>query len=327
MDRCPGQHLHSHRERRRRHRGRRLVGGERDARRRSFARWHVLQIAGTGFDSTTTVAIDGAAVASVRFINSQQLEATLGGATETHRQTFPPRQLQRPNAGLLLRISQRSQRAARGFHRARRDSSPGAAQRVFQRRHRLQPSRTSGLASQPRAAQSEPDAGHGRFSCPNADLLTADSFAIPPGALYFCTPGEGSADHRLRAHPHGGSAPDRQVQVYPATTSVSVFTPAAAGGPPLPLQMDLSQLSQDRRSWSWQIGTPAPRRQTSRSEEISASRFRVSAAPWLSVTPTQGTAPATLSLKPNPGATGAGRLHRNRLGDHPSCPPGFRRTL
>ena len=48
----------------------------------------VLQIAGTGFDSATTVAIEGAAVSSLRFINSQQMEATLGGAAELTGKRF-----------------------------------------------------------------------------------------------------------------------------------------------------------------------------------------------------------------------------------------------
>ena len=48
----------------------------------------VLQIAGTGFDSDTTVAIEGAAVSSLRFINSQQMEATLGGAAELTGKRF-----------------------------------------------------------------------------------------------------------------------------------------------------------------------------------------------------------------------------------------------
>jgi IPT/TIG domain len=48
----------------------------------------VLQVSGTGFDSSTTVSIDGVAVASLRFINSQQIEATLGGATELTGKQF-----------------------------------------------------------------------------------------------------------------------------------------------------------------------------------------------------------------------------------------------
>ena len=41
-----------------------------------------LQIAGSGFDASTTVAIDGVAVSCVDFVNAIQLNVTLGGATE-----------------------------------------------------------------------------------------------------------------------------------------------------------------------------------------------------------------------------------------------------
>ncbi len=42
----------------------------------------VLSVTGTGFDSSTTVAIDGASVASTQFVSATQLNVTLGGATE-----------------------------------------------------------------------------------------------------------------------------------------------------------------------------------------------------------------------------------------------------
>jgi hypothetical protein len=41
-----------------------------------------ISIQGTGFDATTTVAIDGVSVASTHLVGTQQIDVTLGGATE-----------------------------------------------------------------------------------------------------------------------------------------------------------------------------------------------------------------------------------------------------
>jgi hypothetical protein len=121
----------------------------------------VLQIAGTGFDATTTVAIEGAAVAAVRFINSQQMEVTLSRGDGAHQQAFPVGQRQRPDGGLLLGIPQRAQRAARGIHRPYRNFSAGTAERFCQHSHRRQPALSDGRAAQPGDAESNPVAGYG----------------------------------------------------------------------------------------------------------------------------------------------------------------------
>jgi uncharacterized protein (TIGR03437 family) len=42
----------------------------------------IVQIDGTGFDATTTVAIDGVSVASTQLVSSQQINVALGGSTE-----------------------------------------------------------------------------------------------------------------------------------------------------------------------------------------------------------------------------------------------------
>jgi uncharacterized protein (TIGR03437 family) len=42
----------------------------------------VVQINGTGFDATTIVSIDGVSIASIQLVNAQEINVTLGGATE-----------------------------------------------------------------------------------------------------------------------------------------------------------------------------------------------------------------------------------------------------
>jgi uncharacterized protein (TIGR03437 family) len=257
----------------------------------------VLRIAGTRFDSTTTVAIDGAAVASVRFINPQQMEATLGGAAELTGKHF---RLANSSGEVLDYFS--------AFPSA--PSTPPAGLSGSAGIHPLVPLNVFSNAVTDSNLLEHP-ASHRSLAMLNQDLtpvtvllvpepttVTAKSFVIPPGTLYFIGPGEGT---RITA-----SAPIRMVevlqivnvQVYPATTSVSVFTPVVAIGPPLPLQVDLSQLTHDP-AWSWQIGTPAPAPVNIPIGGGLGFTVSVSNAPWLSVTPMQGTAPATLSLKPN----------------------------
>jgi uncharacterized protein (TIGR03437 family) len=251
----------------------------------------VLQIAGTGFDSTTMVVIDGVAVASLRFINSQQIEATLGGATELTGKHFRlanangqmvdyfatfPSAPSKPPAGSS---------GSAGIH-------PLVPLNVFSHvytysrfRYDLGPYHRLAILNQnltPVTVLSVAEFGVG----------TLQSFAVPPGALYFWVPGDGI---RITA-----SMAIRMVEVvetvYPGTPSVSVFTPEVAVLPPSPLQVPLSQYFV---SFSWQKGTPEP---AAASIDVGGNLgFTVKAptAPWLTVTPTQGTAPATLALKPN----------------------------
>ena len=253
----------------------------------------VLRIAGTGFDSTTTVAIDGAAVASVRFINSQQLEATLGGSTEL--------------TGKHFRLANTNGQAVDYFSALpSAPSTPPAGFTGPSGIHPLLPLNVfasvvtdENLLEHPASRRSlaminQTAAPVTVVRSSTRDVLAADSFTIPPGALYFLYASEGV---QITA-----SAAVRMVeilqinQVYPNTSYVSAFTPAVATTSPTPLQMPLSQTAV---SWSWQMGTTAP---VPASIDVGGNlgfTVSVSAAPWLSVTPTQGPAPTTLSLKPN----------------------------
>jgi uncharacterized protein (TIGR03437 family) len=274
----------------------------------------VLQIAGTGFDSTTTVAIDGAAVASLRFINSQQLEATLGGATELTGKDF---RLANAN-GQMVDYFSAFPSAPAGFSGSA-GIHPPVPLNVFSN-----VVTDSNLLMHPASHRSLAMLNQNLtpvtvLRAPQALTLTAESFVIPPGALYFRNPGEG---YQITA-----SAPIRMeemiesvnVQVYPAVSSVSVFTPAVAVRPPFPLQVQLSQYA---ASWSWQIGTPAP---AAASIDVGGNlgfTVAVSNAPWLSVTPTQGSAPATLSLKPNLTQPAPG-VYRTTVSVTPTVPAGL----
>lgn len=257
----------------------------------------VLEIAGTGFDATTTVAIDGAAVSSVRFINSQQLEATLGGATEITGKHF---RLASANGEMVDYFS--------AFPSA--PSTPPAGFTGPTGIHPLAPLNVYANVTTDNSLLTHP-ASHRSMAMLNQNLTPvtvlragqafgggvsqADSFTVPPGALYFLHTGEGL---QITA-----SAAIRMVELIevnmpsdPRLSYVSVFAPAAATTPPLPAQ---TPLSQSAVSWSWQTGTPAPAAANINVVGNLNFTVTVSGAPWLSVTPMQGTAPATLSLKPN----------------------------
>jgi uncharacterized protein (TIGR03437 family) len=260
----------------------------------------VLRVVGAGFDSTTTVSIDGVAVVSSRFVNSEQLEVTLGGATEI--------------TGKHFHLSNSSGAAADYFAAA--PSAPGTppggftgpggilplvpvnpfADLVTDSRLLLHPASKRSLAmfnqnptavTVVRASRNGPPA--------------ADSFAIPSGTLYFLYTGEGL---QITA-----SAPIRMVELLeinqplPASSSISVLTPAVADTAPRPIQ---PALSQSVVGWSWQIGSPQPANATIAVGGNLGFSVKSSSAPWLSVTPTQGTAPATLVFKPNTAQLQAG---------------------
>ena len=253
----------------------------------------VLQIAGTGFDSTTTVAIDGAAVASVHFVNSQQLEATLGGAAELTGKHFHfanadgqtldyysafPSAPSTPPAGFTGPTGIQPLVPLNVFSSVVTDEN--LLEHPASRRSLAMINQTATTVTVVRSS--------------TRDVLAADSFTIPPGSLYFLYASEGV---QITA-----SAAVRMVeilqinQVYPNTSYVSAFTPAVATTSPPPLEMPLSQTAV---SWTWQMGTTAP---APASIEVGGNlsfTVSVSAAPWLSVTPTQGPAPTTLSLRPN----------------------------
>jgi uncharacterized protein (TIGR03437 family) len=260
-----------------------------------------LQIAGTGFDSATTVAIEGAAVRSLRFINSQQMEATLGGATEL--------------TGKRFRVANTDGQMVDCFSALPSAPSTPPAGFAGPSFHPLVPLNLySNVVTD--INLSEHPSSHRDLTMLNQNptpvtvlrapqswyqVSGAETFSIPPGALYLLRTGEGSQITT--------SAAIRMVEIleifqYDINQSyaLSVFAPAVATTPPGPIQMALSTYAV---SWNLQLGAAAPAATIDVTGNL-GFKVTASAAPWLSVTPMQGTAPATLVLKPNLAQLAAG---------------------
>jgi hypothetical protein len=252
----------------------------------------VLQIAGTGFDAITTVAIDGAAVAAVRFINSQQMEVTLSGATELTSKHF---RLANGNGQMVDYFSAFPSAPPVGFT-GPTGIFPLAPLSVFANiltdvSLRFQTDARRSLAMLNQTLSPVTVLRASQLMDRNA---VEEAFTIPPGALYFLYTGEGM---QITA-----SAAVRMVEVIevnpavPDPSSVSVFTPTVTDNAPAPLETSLSQTDV---GWSWQTGSPAP---AAASIYMGASLgFTVtgSGVSWLSVTPAESTGPATLFLQPD----------------------------
>jgi uncharacterized protein (TIGR03437 family) len=280
----------------------------------------VLQIAGTGFDSTTMVAIDGVAVASVRFINSTQMEATLGGATELTGKHFRlanatgqmvdyfpafPSAPSTPPAGFSGSTAIHPLVPLNVFSKVILDShSPLMPLDLSTSRH--------GLAM---LNQTQAPVTVFRALFYGASMAsTVDSFAIPPGALYLLD----DVDRDVVI----ASAGIRMLEVIavtsPGTSWADVYTPEVY----LSLPVVQVPLSQTTVSWSWQMGTPQP---AAASIDVGGNLgFTVDypALPGLTVTPAQGTAPAKLTLKPDLALMAPG-FYTIMISVSPTLPAGF----
>jgi hypothetical protein len=149
-------------------------------------------------------------------------------------------------------------------------------------------------------------------------LESQQTLTIPPSILYFAnldsllaTAG-GQLPNQLWAT---ASAPMRMIEYQEVSANPAQFfppTPSSGSLPPLTFTLPLSPSSV---CWQWQTGTPAPQPASVNLSgnfgftlSVSGSRWF---APWLSVSPTQGTGPATLTLTPNVAGLTPGNLHRH----------------
>lgn len=269
----------------------------------------VLQIRGTGFDSNTTVALDGVALSAVQLAGPGRINATLAAPAEL--------------TGKHVRLANASGEQADYF--ASLPSAPANSTPLVSGLHMMMPLRAfaavevnnilighGGLVAlavlnqnpSPVAVVLE---GIGGIGQPSAVLQTGQAVTVPPGELSLV-----NLNPLLQAA--GASQPSsllvtasspvrlleyQQVSLSPAR----VFTPPAASGP-LPALTFQLPVSLQSVSWNWQTGTPAP--QPAAIQVSSGFGFTASvsgtawfSASWVAVTPMQGTAPATLTLTPN----------------------------
>ncbi|MBV9400856.1 MAG: hypothetical protein JO062_22955 [Bryobacterales bacterium] len=279
----------------------------------------VLQVTGTGFDPSTSVAIDGVSITHVDFVSTTVLKLTLGGATEM--------------TGKHVRVTNAA--GARVDYFAALPSAsadPGPGFPVITNLQPILPFTTytnsqtfnpvvsfSGYAG---FAMLNPNLAPATvtfeaFSRPAGvsptELLYVDTLVIPPGELYYfdattlLQPLDLEGELFITA-----STPIRFVEVIvPSLAYPMVTRPSPATSPAPPVQVSLPA-SRNSVSWTWQTGTAPPAPATVTLSGSFAFTTSVSApvpnggGQWLSVSATSNGSSSTLTLTPDPSKLSAG---------------------
>jgi Viral BACON domain len=263
-----------------------------------------LQISCTGFDSGTTVSIDGVAFSGVQVVSPDQINLTLGAPTEM--------------TGKHVRIGNATGEQVDYYSSL--PSAPSNSVLPVSGLHAMVPLRTytavtlnnilighGGLVAlallnpnlEPVTVLLE---GVGGLGMDTGVLQTEQTITVPPGNLYFA-----ALDSLLQATSQlwvTASAPVRMLQYQEVSAGpYQVFPPTPSSGslPPLTFTLPVSPASV---SWQWQTETPAPQPATINVSGSFGFTATVSGSlwftpSWLTVTPAQGTGPATLTLTPN----------------------------
>lgn len=278
----------------------------------------MLQVSGTGFDSGTTVTIDGVSVSRVDFVSATRLNITLGGVTEM--------------TGKHVRVTN-SSGALIDYYSAP-PSAPADAGSGFTTLsgvHTILP-----LSSVTGTSMNNPFgsfAGSGAYAMlnPNAapatitfegfivtgyvmggpvyQLVYADTLTIPPGQLDLI-----DSTGLLTAFGIQGtvwitsSLPIRFANIInPLNADIRIGTVLPFAGVPPRVQISLPA-SPNSVSWSWQVGSPAPAPASVTLNGSFAFTTSVSTTggQWLSVTSKSNLTSSTLTLTPNPSNLSAG---------------------
>jgi uncharacterized protein (TIGR03437 family) len=256
----------------------------------------VVSIDGTGFDATTAVAIDGVSIASTELVSAQQINVTLGGATEMAAKHV---HVSNANAsvdyfsalaseGLILPLLPMLPYTAVTWN-----YSHGSV--FFTAYECLQNSNAFPVTVN-------------YYFVNSAGQLSSQSVVIPPYGLYLGPPPTLSIT--LGGLYMTVSAPIRMTTLNMGFAEIS-GPPSFSVSPPMQLTK-LGALGPATTGgefiWNWQISTAAPQPQTVMT--FSAFPFTVSlsggAEAWLQVTPMSGAGGTTLTLTPIVSKLGAG---------------------
>lgn len=267
----------------------------------------VVTVNGTGFDATTTVTIDGVSLASTKFVSAQQINVTIGGATEL--------------TGKHLHV-QTGGGAQSDFFCSLPSAPSNAPSTVFP----LMPFTTYTNVSwafpdNPLDAASVALLNQSLYpvtvtfffvdAFASGTVTVAPAITIPPGELYLLStsPLTPSSQGSLAMI---SSAPIRMLEysvigsLYAATRYIA-YPPGNLADllPPVNSLLQPS-VSPSAAAWTWQIGAAVPQPATTYLRGSFPFTATVSSAPWLSVSPSQGSEPSALTLTPNVSALGAG---------------------
>ncbi len=278
----------------------------------------VVTVNGTGFDSSTTVAIDGVVIASTQLITPQQINVTLGGATEMSAKHV---HVSTPSGASVDYFASLWAPPAGGYLSALiLPSLPSPSYTAVQWGFPV----STGLVQDYSCLQNPTAAAVTAtyYFVDTRSQVTAQTIVIPPFGLYVANnlkfvAGLGSLRMTV-------SAPIRmaeyriQIDGIPGPSFITVY-------PPTPMtNLDVFGVqSMPASSWTWQLGTPAP--QPQKTSVFSGSPFTVSLAggaeAWLKVTPTSGNSGSTqLTLTPVVSSLGAG-IYTGTVTVTPILPP------
>ena len=260
-------------------------------------------ISGTGFDAGATVAIDGVAISSTKFVSPQQIAVVLDGAYEMTARHVHLQMSSGAQADFFCSLS----------------SVPAnvTTPTVFP----LLPLNTyqnvgwgypfgSGMVEDFAALQNQnltPVTVTFFYSRGFPGIvIVAPSITIPPGELYLLE--TSSYASGLGSLQMLSSAPMRMLQVSQLEGPI-IFQAGVSPPSPLTVQQITALLQPTAyvatNSWTWQIGSPPPG--PVQIELMGGFPFTATvSASWLSVSPTQGTEPAALLLTPNVSGLSAG---------------------
>jgi len=256
----------------------------------------VVQIAGLGFDSSTSVSVDGVSISSTHFVSSQQINVTLGAPTLMDAKHVRVASASKVETDLFCAMSSASQSTPSWpiipltTYKTVQWDYPIAHPEIYFYYALQNPTLSPVTVT--------------FFNDPGLSALSTGSATIAPGALYFpyyfsLPSGAGqryltaSAPIRMMAYQYQNSLGQAREYAFPPR----LFSGLA--------QPNITSL----QPWYWQIGTNPPE-----SQKVNwlggYYAFTVSipaaAQKWLSVTPAQGSGPSDLTFTPNISGLGAG---------------------
>ncbi|MGO9262018.1 MAG: IPT/TIG domain-containing protein [Bryobacteraceae bacterium] len=259
-----------------------------------------VEINGMGFDASTLVQMGGVSISSTQFLSSQQIGIILDAATELtgkrihltdsageqfdYFPSLPAFAAQvdpiggDSNPQFFLVPMATSQAADLGY-------SYGISESILALQNQTQAPVTVTLIAEP---------AH--------QPLVTTTLVIPAGSLY-------AVDISAIQQPYGdtcviASAPIRMMEstvIFRGAQYPDMVSAYPQGDLTALPALVLSATAPE--AWNWQVGSPAPQPQSVPISSYSMVDFTVSvsagAQQWLSVTPTTGTSPTTLTLTPN----------------------------
>ena len=291
----------------------------------------ILQVSGTGFDSTTAVAIDGVNLSSAHFVNPQQLDVTLGVQTELTGKHVSVTN----SAGAKITTISPPCRARRERLRGGLTGLPGIQPLVSLVPYTTKPFVQDNRIEQPFTTDTlallNPNLTPVTVILETAQetgqtVVYEQALTIPPSTLYFFDV--------TAAFPGGidqlwivASAPIRILEYsennrQPGSPTIAAGAPSAPKTSPPTIQLPATG---GPVNWSWQIGTPVPPAVNLSIGSGFAFSISVSgsAAPFLTVTPSQGAGSSTLTVTPTLASTPPGAYSATITRQAPVLPTGL----